>query len=182
MLIKEKTKCVANSFDFVFVSVDEVEKEIKRLNPNKATTFNTIPFKMLTKTSETSTKIIHKIYQHKIYIRKDYPDNLKLADITPVFKKKNPLNKINYRPVSVLPSISKLFEKLMQHQLVNYMENYLSPHLCGYRKGYSSHQALISLIESWKKSLDKKGYGGAILMDLSKAFDTIKHVTCTWFQ
>ena len=59
----------------------------------------------------------------------------------------------------------------MQHQLVNYMENYLSPHLCGYRKGL----ALISVIESWKKSLDKKGYGGAILMDLSKAFDTIKH-------
>ena len=55
------------------------------------------------------------------------------------------------------------------------MENYLSPHLCGYRKGYSSQQALISLTESWKKSLDKKGYGGAILMDLSKAFDTIKH-------
>ena len=105
----------------------------------------------------------------------DYPDNLKLADITPVFKKKDPLNKINYRPISVLPSISKLFEKLMQHQLVNYMENYLSPHLCGYRKGYSSQQALISLIESWKKSLDKKGYGGAILMDLSKAFDIIKH-------
>ena len=63
----------------------------------------------------------------------------------------------------------------MQHQLVNYIENYLSPHLCGYRKGYSSQQALISLIESWKKSLDKKGHGGAILMDLSKAFDTIKH-------
>ena len=85
------------------------------------------------------------------------------------------MNKINYRPVSVLPSVSKIFEKLLQHQLVNYIENYLSPHLCGYRKGYSSQQALISLIENWKKSLDKKGYGGAVLMDLSKAFDTIKH-------
>ena len=67
------------------------------------------------------------------------------------------------------------FEKLLQHQLVIYIKNYLSPHLCGYRKGYSSQQALISLIENWKKSLDKKGYGGAVLMDLSKAFDTIKH-------
>ena len=44
----------------------------------------------------------------------------------------------------------------MQHQLVNCMENYQSPHLC-YRKGYSSQQELISLIQSWKKSLDKKG-------------------------
>ena len=174
LLIKKKTECVADSFDFVSVSVDEVEKVIKRLNPNKATTFNTIPLKMLTKTSETSAKIIHKVFNETVETG-DYPDNLKLADITPVFKKKDPLNKINYRPVSVLPSISKLFEKLMQHQLVNYMENYLSPHLCGYRKGYSSQQALMSLIESWKKSLDKKGYGGAISMDLSKAFDTIKH-------
>ena len=85
------------------------------------------------------------------------------------------MNKINYTPVSVLPSVSKKCEKLLQHQLVNYIENYLSPDLCGYRKGYSSQQALISLIENWKKSLDKKGYGGAVLMDLSKAFDTIKH-------
>ena len=81
---------------------------------------------MLTKTSETSAKIIHKIFNETVETG-DYPDNLKLADITPVFKKKDPLNKINYTHVSVLPSISKLFEKLMQHQLVNYMENYLSP-------------------------------------------------------
>ena len=64
---------------------------------------------------------------------------------------------------------------MLQHQLVNYIENYLPSHLCGYRKGYSSQQALISLIENWKKSLDKKGYGRAVLTDLSKAFDTIKH-------
>ena len=44
-----------------------------------------------------------------------------------------------------------------------------------YRKGFSTQQALLSLIEKWKKALDKKGYGGAILMDLSKAFDTINH-------
>ena len=47
--------------------------------------------------------------------------------------------------------------------------------MCGYRKGYSAQYALCSLIENWKKSLDKKGYAGAILMDLSKAFDTINH-------
>ena len=47
--------------------------------------------------------------------------------------------------------------------------------MCGYRKGFSSEHALLSLIENWKKVLDKKGFGGAVLMDLSKAFDTIKH-------
>ena len=174
LLIKEKTKCSNASFDFSPVTVNDVEKEIKKLNPNKATTFNTIPSKMLLKTSEISAKILHKLFNETVETG-DYPENLKLADITPVFKKKDPLNKMNYRPVSVLPSVSKLFEKLMQNQLVKYIENHLSPHLCGYRKGFSSQQALISLIENWKKSLDKKGYGGAVLIDLSKAFDTIKH-------
>ena len=105
----------------------------------------------------------------------NFADNLKLADITPVFKKKNPLHKVNYRPVIVLPSISEAFEKLIQKQISRYINNYLSPYLCGYRKGFSSQQALMSLIENWKRVLDKKGFGGAVLMDLSKAFDTIKH-------
>ena len=47
--------------------------------------------------------------------------------------------------------------------------------MCGYRKGFSTQQALLSLIERWKNTLDQNGYGGAILMDLSKAFDTIIH-------
>ena len=51
----------------------------------------------------------------------------------------------------------------------------MSPYLCGYRKGFNSQHALISLIERWRKSLDNKGYGGAVLMDLSKAFDTLNH-------
>ena len=51
----------------------------------------------------------------------------------------------------------------------------MSPYLCGYRKGFNSKHALISLIERWRKSLDNKGYGGAVLMDLSKAFDTLNH-------
>ena len=51
----------------------------------------------------------------------------------------------------------------------------MSPYLCGYRKGFNAQYALLSLIEKWKKTLDNKGYTGAILMDLSKAFDTINH-------
>ena len=49
------------------------------------------------------------------------------------------------------------------------------PYLCGYSQGFSTQQALVSLIEKWKAILDKNGYAGAILMDLSKAFDTINH-------
>ena len=74
-----------------------------------------------------------------------------------------------------MPIISKVFERIMLNQITAYMNEYLSPHLCGYRKGFSTQTALSSLIEKWKQILDSKGYGAAVLMDLSKAFDTINH-------
>ena len=67
-----------------------------------------------------------------------------------------------------------LFERIIQKQLSTHTEHFLSPYLCGYRKGFST-QFLISPIEKWRKYLDNKGYTGAVLMDLSKAFDTINH-------
>ena len=55
------------------------------------------------------------------------------------------------------------------------MHNHLSPILCGYQKGFNSHRALIALLEKWRGILDKKRFAGAILIDLSKAFDCINH-------
>ena len=63
----------------------------------------------------------------------------------------------------------------MQKQIVGHMENFLSPYLCGYRKVFNTQQALLALIENWEKVLDNKGFAGAVLMDLSKAFDTINY-------
>ena len=57
----------------------------------------------------------------------------------------------------------------MEKQLNDYIQNYLSPYVCGYRKGYCTQQALLVLVESWKNSLDNKGFGEVILMDFSKA-------------
>ena len=69
----------------------------------------------------------------------------------------------------------KFEEKLVEKQITAYIENISSPYICVYRKGFSTQNALVLLIERWKKELDKKGYSGAISMDLSKAFDTINH-------
>ena len=81
----------------------------------------------------------------------------------------------NYRPVSILPVVSKIFERIMQKQINSYVEKYLSPYLCGYRKGYNTQYALALMIEKWKLSLDNSGYAAAVFMDLSKAFDTLNH-------
>ena len=68
-----------------------------------------------------------------------------------------------------------MFERILHKQISAYIEFYLSPYLCGYRKGYCAQYAIITMLEKWKTAVDEKGYGGAILMDLSKAFDTLNH-------
>ena len=115
------------------------------------------------------------IWNDEIVKNNRFPSKLKYADITPIFKKGDASLEKNYRPVSGLPVVSKVFERIMHKQISNHIETHLSPFMCGYRKGFSTQHALIALIEKWKVSLDNKGFAGAILMDLSKAFDTINH-------
>ena len=104
-----------------------------------------------------------------------FPDSLKLAEITPIFKKSDDTNKENYRPISILSKLSKVFEKILHKQISEFMEEKFSKLLCGFRKKHNTQSALLNMIENWKKELDKGNYIGAIIMDLSKAFDTINH-------
>ena len=104
-----------------------------------------------------------------------FADDLKLADITPIFKKEDSLNKENYRPVSILPHLSKVFERILYKQIDSFMKNKFSPYLCGFRKNHNAQYSLLKMIENWKKQLDNGEKVGVIFMDLSKAFDTINH-------
>ena len=81
-------------------------------------------------------------------------------DITPVFKKEDTTQAKNYRPVSVLPTVSKIFERLIRNKMTTYIDEHLSTDLCGSRKGYNAQYAVVSLLEKWKKSLDQKNYAG----------------------
>ena len=104
-----------------------------------------------------------------------FPAPLKLADVVPVFKKDDKTNKNNYRPISLLPPLSKILERLLCDQINSFMENKFSPILCGFRKGYSTQDALLRLLENWRTQLCDKCIVGTILCDLSKAFDTLPH-------
>ena len=92
-----------------------------------------------------------------------------------MFKKDDNTNKEKYRPKSILPVISKIFEILMFQQMSSFVDNVISPYLCGFRKGYSTQHALLLLMNKMKKSLDLKQKVGLMMMDLSKAFDCISH-------
>ena len=71
-----------------------------------------------------------------------FPDDLKLADMTPIFKRVDRTTKTNYRNISVLPVCSKCFERIMEKQITPFIDNPLSPYLCGYRKGSNAQHAL----------------------------------------
>ena len=80
-----------------------------------------------------------------------------------------------YRPVSILPNISKIFERFIFCQLFNFMDQFLSKYQCGFRKGYSTQYCLLAMLEKWKSAVDKGKSFGALLTDLSKAFDCLSH-------
>ena len=105
----------------------------------------------------------------------NFPSILKHADVSPIYKKGNNMNACNYRPVSILPSMSKIFEKEMVSQLSSYFNNIFHPCVSGFRKGYSCETVLINMIESIKCSLDQGKIVCAVLMDLSRAFDCVPH-------
>ena len=63
----------------------------------------------------------------------------------------------------------------MQKQINDFIISFFSPYLCGYRKDFNTQHALLTLAENWRKSLGNKGFGGAILKDLSKAIDILNH-------
>ena len=148
---------------------------MKKLSNKQSGTFMNIPAKQLKQTIDIICEPIKCIWNEEVIQNKIFPSKLKLAEITPIFKALETILVENYRPVSILPIVSKIFERIMQKQMGNFIEKHLSPYLCGYRKGYNSQYALLAMIEYWKKSLDNNGFAGCILMDLSKAFDTLNH-------
>ena len=173
LTIKSKLE-VSEQFSFQNTAVYDIKKEIANLDVKKASTFESIPPKVLKISTKSCSVTLESLFNDMLRSC-IFPCELKLADVIPVFKKDDPLKSKNYRPISVLPAVSKIFERLLYEQVSQHINQFLSPYLCGYRKGYSTQQALLSLIEKWRNVIDQKGYGGAILMDLSKAFDTINY-------
>ena len=105
----------------------------------------------------------------------ELPDLLKAVDVSAIHKGSDPTSKINYRPISVPPAMSKVFERLLEKQIVPFIDTKISNLLCAYRKNYSVEHVLIRVTEIICKTLDSKGIVGVISMDLSKAFHCMPH-------
>ena len=136
-------------FSFVPVDKDVIAKEIKNLDTKKAAPQDDIPVKIL----KLNTESIEAA---------NFPNKLKYADITPVYKKNNRHEKENYRPVSTISVISNILERCFYDQFYKNIDNTLPRHQMGYRKGYSSQHSLIAMLEKGKENLIKGGACGAL--------------------
>ena len=106
-----------------------------------------------------------------------FPDLCKLVKVIPIFKKDDPLDCINYRPISLLPVFSKIFEKIIYSRIYEFLElnKFIYNRQFGFRANHSTNHALISMTESIKSFLDSSDCVAGIFIDLKKAFDTVNH-------
>ena len=148
---------------------------IDNLDSRKSGTFVGIPTNCLKGLSDIPAKFLHTVRNDEVLKDLKFLSELIIADFVPAFKKEDSNLFENYRAISLLPIIFKMFERIMFNKITTYMNEYLSAYFCGYRKVFNTQTALSFFIEKWNQIIDNKGYGAAILIDLSKAFGTINH-------
>ena len=171
-MIKDKYQNYLN-FKFKSVSTDQFIKSIDEIDCNKSSRAD-MPVKIINIAKEEIAEPTKNCINSSISTG-IFPDESKITYIVPIFKKEDQNDEGNYRPISFLPLISKLFEKLLYQQIEDFANKILPPKLCGFRKEHSTQHALLNLLKNWQKCLDKYRVVGTVLMDLSKAYDCLPH-------
>ena len=165
-----------NSLVLRETSVEEIKKLIKSL-PNKTShghdkVSNTLLKSLCTSISYPLQIIFNQSIYHGVF-----PDKMKLAEIVPLYKGKEYDLVTNYRPISLLMTISKVLEKLIYHHLYSFLE--LNGTLFNSQYGFRSHrsckQAILEIMGNLLQTHNKGLYSSGTFLDLSKAFDTVNH-------
>ena len=128
-------------FSFRFVDKDEFLKEILNSDVSKACQDSDIPSRIIKQNADVFTDILPSSFNNLIY-QSQFAPIFKLVNISLAFKKGDRNFKENYRPVSILSNISKIFEQCMFRQISTFMDSYLTKKQCGFRKGYSPQYCL----------------------------------------
>ena len=154
----------------------EVEDIISNLDSAKSIGPYSIPVNLL--------KILKRHISHPLaelvnqsFLKGIFPHNLKVAEVVSIYKKGDPEDVSNYRPISLLPIFSKIYERLMYKRLYSFVicKKIIYPLQFGFQQHNSVDHALISMTEAIKNTLDHKRFGCGIFIDLQKAFDTVNH-------
>jgi len=163
-------------FSVGYINCYETYKMLASLDSNKATGDDDIGPKVLKLSADYLCSPI--TYIINLCISGNYfPDKMKIAKIIPIHKKDSKTSPTNYRPISILPTISKLFEKHLNSQIRVYLSKnkLFYKNQSGFRENHSCATALIRMTDNWLKAMDDGEMTGVIFLDFSKAFDLIDH-------
>ena len=166
----------AHSMYLFTTSVAEILRVIKTLKNSNSLGHDNLPTKFIKLSAAQIAPALEKIFNLSMKSG-TYPDALKVAKVIPIFKKGSQSSLNNYRPISVLSPINKIFEKLLYTRLMKYIDKskLLYKYQYGFRKNHSTEHALIELVDQIRLSIGKKQMTCGIFIDLSKAFDTVNH-------
>ena len=142
----KKARDSSDCFSFKLVTIEDICKEILALDASKATQSNDMSTKIIKNNSDIFSKFFQANLNNTI-VRSTFPEQLKYADVKPVFKKDSRTDKKNYRPVSILPNVSKIYERCLNKQLEEYFQALLCKYQCGFRKAYSVINVLLPMTE-----------------------------------
>jgi hypothetical protein len=178
-LVNEELKCRISSLktDYIPFSPNEICKEIKNRNVNTSNGLSQIPPKIVKQFSKELSPILNNIYNVCVSLG-EYPKQWKTAIVTPLLKQdQNSLDPNSYRPISVLPFLSKVFESLIAKRITAFCDehNLISPNQFGFRNRHSTIHALSHVTQQIYNSIDQGHYTIGIFIDLTKAFDSVPH-------
>ena len=149
---------------------------LRKLNVSKSSGIDSLGPRILKLAAPVIAKpiahLINKSIEEGIF-----PNDLKIAKITPIFKKGERSDPGNYRPISILPTLSKIIEKHIASQLRTFLQNFdlLQKEQSGFREHHSCQTALTKLTDMWLKDIDNGNFTGTSFVDFTKAFDLVDH-------
>ena len=167
---------IKDSIFLHIITLNEVKKEISKLDPKKSPGYDDVTAKFLQISEDLIATPLCQICNMSMSSG-IYPDKLKIAKVIPIYKKGSKSDVSNYRPISVLSCINKIYEKLLCKRLYKFLsiKKCLYKYQFGFRENHSTLQALIETVDNIKSDIDNNNIVCGIFADLSKAFDTVDH-------
>ena len=158
------------------ITLKEFEDAFKSLKKNKAAGIDDITSNIIIETFEEIKMPLFYIFRFS-FERGVFPDSMKIAKVIPIYKSGDKSQVSNYRPISILPAFSKVFERILYNRVYNHLfsNNLLYNKQFGFQKNISTEYAIAQLVKDITKSFNKGKYTLGIFIDLSKAFDTVDH-------
>ena len=163
---------------FVFKPITEelVRSQLKQLRTNKAIGLDNISARLLKDSASAISKSLTKLFNQSLVTR-TFPSLWKFGKVSALFKKGDRCDPNNYRPITVLPTLSKILEKAVHNQLYYFLNDnkIITSKQFGFRPKLSTNTALTHFTDNVLLNMDSGRLTGAVFLDLSKAFDTVDH-------